>query len=230
MVALVEARAGHRSTPPGGCYDRAGFSSASPVRCRSRPTGVARQGRSAAATRSLPELLGHDARGRRRLALIAASNVTDENELRRPEPGGRTIRARTERTRRERSGAVVSRPATRTTSFSSPMCSSPRTAGPSTRATSCGATTWPGADLELLRRANGDTYHITNCSPQMAGFNRSTGDDNWGDLENHVLSEARQASGSAVRGTGARRRRQGVRRRGRSGRQLRAKIPRDTGR
>jgi endonuclease G len=48
-----------------------------------------------------------------------------------------------------------------------------------------------GETYERLRRANGDTYHVTNCSPQTAGFNRSaTGDENWGDLENCVLSEA----------------------------------------
>ena len=48
-----------------------------------------------------------------------------------------------------------------------------------------------GRTYDILRRANGDTYHVTNCSPQVAGFNRSAeGEDNWGDLENHVLSEA----------------------------------------
>ena len=48
-----------------------------------------------------------------------------------------------------------------------------------------------GRTYPILRRANGDTYHVTNCSPQVAGFNRSNaGEDNWGDLENVVLSEA----------------------------------------
>ena len=48
-----------------------------------------------------------------------------------------------------------------------------------------------GKTYDSLRRANGDTYHVTNCSPQVAGFNRSTlGDDNWGDLEDHVLKGA----------------------------------------
>lgn len=49
---------------------------------------------------------------------------------------------------------------------------------------------WGGTYAEL-RRANGDTYHVTNCSPQVKEFNRSNlGDANWGDLENNVLSEA----------------------------------------
>jgi len=48
-----------------------------------------------------------------------------------------------------------------------------------------------GKTYQLLRVANGDTYHVTNCSPQVAGFNRSTlGEDNWGDLEDHVLKGA----------------------------------------
>jgi endonuclease G len=48
-----------------------------------------------------------------------------------------------------------------------------------------------GRTYDLLRRANGDTYHVTNCSPQVADFNQSSkGEDNWGDLENHVLASA----------------------------------------
>jgi endonuclease G len=48
-----------------------------------------------------------------------------------------------------------------------------------------------GKTFDELRRANGDTYHVTNCSPQIAPFNRSaSGVDNWGDFENVVLSQA----------------------------------------
>jgi endonuclease G len=49
-----------------------------------------------------------------------------------------------------------------------------------------------GKTYASLMRANGDTYHITNCSPQVAGFNRSNLDsgDNWGGLENVVLKGA----------------------------------------
>nr|WP_275970739.1 DNA/RNA non-specific endonuclease [Bradyrhizobium sp. NBAIM32] len=48
-----------------------------------------------------------------------------------------------------------------------------------------------GETYDDLRRANGDTYHVTNCSPQVAPFNRSAlGVDNWGDFENTVLSQA----------------------------------------
>jgi endonuclease G len=48
-----------------------------------------------------------------------------------------------------------------------------------------------GKNYAALRRANGDSYHVTNCSPQVGGFNQSAkGDSNWGDLENDVLSQA----------------------------------------
>ncbi|MDQ4088188.1 MAG: DNA/RNA non-specific endonuclease, partial [Pseudomonadota bacterium] len=42
-----------------------------------------------------------------------------------------------------------------------------------------------------VQAANGDTFHTTNCSPQVAGFNRSNHDDNWGALEDLVLKQAR---------------------------------------
>ncbi len=48
-----------------------------------------------------------------------------------------------------------------------------------------------GKTLNDLRKANGDTFHTTNCSPQTAEFNRSTlGEDNWGDLENLVQKQS----------------------------------------
>lgn len=48
-----------------------------------------------------------------------------------------------------------------------------------------------GKSLNDIRKANGDTFHTTNCSPQTAGFNRSaSGEDNWGDLENLVQKQS----------------------------------------
>lgn len=50
-----------------------------------------------------------------------------------------------------------------------------------------------GFDYAQVRRANGDTFHTTNCSPQVADFNRSifgfTGV--WGQLEEFVLESAK---------------------------------------
>jgi DNA/RNA endonuclease G (NUC1) len=47
-----------------------------------------------------------------------------------------------------------------------------------------------GRTYQEIAFANGDTYYTTNCSPQVAGFNRSTaGQDNWGQLENYIMKQ-----------------------------------------
>ena len=48
-----------------------------------------------------------------------------------------------------------------------------------------------GDSFDELRRANGDTFHVTNCSPQVADFNRSNKQGVWGELENVVLKQAK---------------------------------------
>lgn len=49
--------------------------------------------------------------------------------------------------------------------------------------------TW-GTSFKDIQKANGDTFHTTNCSPQTLQFNRSNmGEDNWGDLENLIASQ-----------------------------------------
>ncbi|WP_413043843.1 DNA/RNA non-specific endonuclease [Pseudomonas sp. YJ42] len=40
----------------------------------------------------------------------------------------------------------------------------------------------------LAEQANADTFHFTNCAPQMAGFNQR----NWLDLENYLLDNTRR--------------------------------------
>ncbi len=49
-----------------------------------------------------------------------------------------------------------------------------------------------GKTFNDIQKANGDTYHTTNCSPQVAGFNQSAkGKDNWGDLESLVQAQTK---------------------------------------
>lgn len=49
-----------------------------------------------------------------------------------------------------------------------------------------------GSSFAEIQKANGDTFHVTNCAPQTRGFNRaSAGEDNWGDLEGLVRKGTR---------------------------------------
>jgi endonuclease G len=51
------------------------------------------------------------------------------------------------------------------------------------------AVAW-GDTYEQVRRANGDSFHTTNCSPQVADFNRGNLGGLWGKLEDVVLDQA----------------------------------------
>ncbi|WP_434616451.1 DNA/RNA non-specific endonuclease [Azospirillum sp. B2RO_4] len=127
----------------------------------------------------------------RRLALITAANVTREPHLRTPEPGRPT-------TRKGLSGLGKN---DQEKWFLDPRLDAAYQLVDAFYTRDGGAfdkghivrredVAW-GETYATLKRANGDTYHITNCSPQVAQFNRSTlGEDNWGDLEDLVLAEA----------------------------------------
>ena len=47
-----------------------------------------------------------------------------------------------------------------------------------------------GSSYQQVRDSVGDTFHITNCTPQVAGFNRPDKESNWGDLELFVAKQA----------------------------------------
>jgi endonuclease G len=47
-----------------------------------------------------------------------------------------------------------------------------------------------GNSFEQIQRANGDTYHATNCSPQRGNFNQSGKSGIWGRLENFIGAQA----------------------------------------
>ncbi|QFT31500.1 DNA/RNA non-specific endonuclease [Labrenzia sp. THAF82] len=52
------------------------------------------------------------------------------------------------------------------------------------------AVVW-GRTYEEVQLANGDTFHSTNCTPQVKGFNRSREGGEWGQLENHIFKQAK---------------------------------------
>ncbi|HYV06459.1 MAG TPA: DNA/RNA non-specific endonuclease [Blastocatellia bacterium] len=47
-----------------------------------------------------------------------------------------------------------------------------------------------GKTFEQVQRANGDTFHVTNCSPQRGNFNQSGKSGIWGRLENFIGAQA----------------------------------------
>lgn len=50
-----------------------------------------------------------------------------------------------------------------------------------------------GGNFEEIQMANGDTFHVTNCSPQTKAFNQGpAGQDNWGDLETHIQKATKE--------------------------------------
>ncbi|TCR65245.1 DNA/RNA non-specific endonuclease [Bosea sp. BK604] len=127
----------------------------------------------------------------RRLAFVTASNVTKEPKLKKPDPAG-------DYTRRGLSGLGKNDQekwffdSRLDAAFQLPdvFFTKDRKAFDKGHIVRRDDVAW-GRSYQEVRRANGDSFHVTNCSPQVAGFNRSSdGEDNWGDLENHVLSEA----------------------------------------
>lgn len=47
-----------------------------------------------------------------------------------------------------------------------------------------------GTSFAQVQRANGDTFHVTNCSPQRGNYNRSNLGGIWGGLENFIGAQA----------------------------------------
>ena len=58
-----------------------------------------------------------------------------------------------------------------------------------------------GDTFEDIQMANGDTYHVTNCTPQVKEFNRGNlGEFNWGDLEDMVQKQTKAELASLIAG------------------------------
>jgi endonuclease G, mitochondrial len=47
-----------------------------------------------------------------------------------------------------------------------------------------------GMSYAQVQRANGDSFHVTNCSPQRGNFNQSSRHGIWGQLENFIGAQA----------------------------------------
>ncbi|CAN7191699.1 DNA/RNA non-specific endonuclease [Variovorax sp. LjRoot84] len=128
----------------------------------------------------------------RRLALFTASNVDGRKSNRQPEPGR-------DYTRKGLTGLgdnnleewITDQRIAEADQLSDRFYSNDRGAFDKGHIVRRDDVCW-GNSYAQVQRANGDTYHTTNCSPQVAGYNQSArGVDNWGDLENFVLMQAK---------------------------------------
>ncbi|RDJ10096.1 hypothetical protein B5K05_13250 [Rhizobium phaseoli] len=122
---------------------------------------------------------------KRRLALVVASNVTEEHKLRVPEVGRDYSRKGLFNERWFADTRLEEQYQLPDVFFSKDSGAFDK--GHIARRDDVA---W-GPTFELLLKGNVDSFHVTNCSPQVAQYNRSDeGVDNWGDLENQVLAEA----------------------------------------
>jgi endonuclease G, mitochondrial len=128
---------------------------------------------------------------KRRLALVTGSNVTMEPKLRRPEGGKLYTRAGLSGLgKNDVEKWFIDPRMEEKYQIPDVFLTKDRKAFDKGHIVRRDDVAW-GKTYAALRRANGDSYHVTNCSPQVSGYNQSAkGEANWGDLENQILSEA----------------------------------------
>lgn len=127
----------------------------------------------------------------RRIALFTASNVTDEKQLKQPEAGKDYTRAGLSGLGPHDIEKWIDEPRL-DGNYQLPdvFFSKDQGAFDKGHIVRREDVAW-GTTYDEVRSANGDTYHVTNCSPQVAQYNQSAkGKDNWGDLENLVYANA----------------------------------------
>ena len=129
--------------------------------------------------------------GERRLALVTAANVDGSKEAKEPEPGRDYSRGGLAGLGRSDVEKWVTEPRL-DARFQLPDSFYTKDRGNFDKGhiVRRDDVAW-GADYDEVRRANGDTFHVTNCSPQVDAFNRANLRGEWGRLENYVLKQAK---------------------------------------
>lgn len=128
---------------------------------------------------------------RRKMALLTASNIDASRAKKRPEPGRTYTRAALgEMRRNEREQWFIDPRIPVEDQLSDQFYSSDRQSFDKGHIVRREDVNW-GDSYAEVKIANGDTFHVTNCSPQVAGFNRSIPGGIWGRLENSILRQAR---------------------------------------
>jgi DNA/RNA endonuclease G (NUC1) len=127
----------------------------------------------------------------RRLALYTASNIDDTKAARRPEPGkDYTRKGLTGLGKNDQEKWFMDSRISASFQLPDRFFTKDNGAFDKGHIVRREDVAW-GRTYQEIVSANGDTFHTTNCSPQVAGFNRSNaGIDNWGDLENYVMQQA----------------------------------------
>lgn len=126
----------------------------------------------------------------RRLALFTACNVDGQNSARRPEPGHKYTRDELTGLREGDSEKWFLDPRVEER-FQIPdrFYSKDNGAFDKGHIVRREDVCW-GSSFAQIQRANGDTFHVTNCSPQRGNFNRSGKKGIWGQLENFIGAQA----------------------------------------
>lgn len=127
----------------------------------------------------------------RRLALLTAVNLTADEKLKEPEPGyDYSRRGLGGLGKNDRESWFIDPRLELKNQLSDRFFTRDRGAFDKGHLVRREDAAW-GASYKAVRAANGDTFHVTNCSPQVAGFNQAgKGEDNWGDLENLIFAQA----------------------------------------
>jgi len=125
----------------------------------------------------------------RRLALFTASNVDAASAAKQPEPGDYSRLALTGLGENDREKWITDERIAAQFQLPDKFYNEDRTAFDKGHIVRREDVCW-GKTLAQVRRANGDTFHTTNCSPQVKHFNQSSQGGMWGKLENFILKQA----------------------------------------
>ena len=131
---------------------------------------------------------------RRKLALFTASNVDGSDEARRPEPGRDYSRKGLGETGGSSETWIIDPRLTDSAQLTDNFYNRDRRAFDKGHLVRREDVCW-GSSYDQIKKANGDTFHIPNCSPQVSHFNQSQQDGIWGELENFVLAAVKKNKG-----------------------------------
>jgi endonuclease G len=127
---------------------------------------------------------------KRRLALFTVSNVDYRQETRRPEPGDYSRKGLTGLGPNDQEAWVTDPRIPEQQQLPDKFYNADGGAFDKGHIVRREDVCW-GTSREQIIRANCDTFHTTNCSPQVAAFNRSNLHGIWGDLENYIQKQAK---------------------------------------